>query len=161
MPSKSKYEIRSQEVQEVLNTPPRFLIFWGNALVIILLLGGLLFLSRYKIIHRINVPAQIIENNATLGVIVDSAFSGQIKVNQKIKLKTKDNNVITESSIKERVDTTINMNRKIYLILADCSLNKLPHEPILDGQINREVEIQIGEESLLNLFVSKIFGSHH
>jgi uncharacterized membrane protein YcaP (DUF421 family) len=161
MPLKSKYEIRSPEVQEVLSTPPRFLIFWGNTLVIVLLLVGILFLNRYKIIQKTNVPAQIIETNGTLAVIVDSAFSGQIKANQKVKLKTKDNTVITEGSIKAMIDTTINKNRMTYITLTDYSSNNLLHESTLNDLINSVAEIQIGEESLLHLFVSKILRSHY
>ncbi len=161
MPSKTKYEIRSQEVQEVLNTPPRFLIFWGNAFIMVLFLVGLLFLGRYKIAQKANFPAQLTKTNGALGIIVDTTFSAQLKAGQKVKFKTKDNNFISEGSIKEIFDTSIDRNNKKYLTLSGCSSNDLPHKSNSDRPVNIDAEVQVGEESFLHLFVSKIFGSHH
>lgn len=155
MQDQNKYEIRSQEVQEVLSAPPRFLTRWGNALVTVVLAIGLMFLSRYKISQTIRLPIQITEANGKMALMVDFAFAYQIKVNQKLKLYTKNDNIIIEGSIVEMVDTTIYRSHKIFLLLAKISPNSFPGKTALNEEINGEAEIQIGKQSLLNRFASK------
>lgn len=155
MPDQNKYEIRSQEVQEVLSTPPRFLTRWGNPLVTLVLALGLICLSRYKVTQTIRLPVQISEANDKLALMVDFSFSDQIEVNQKIKLKTKRGNVFFEGIIVEKIDTTINRSHKLFLLLAENSSNNLPDKIAMIEPINGEAEIQTGKHSLMNHFTKK------
>ncbi|WP_293940127.1 hypothetical protein [Sphingobacterium sp. UBA5996] len=46
---KSKYELRSPEVQEVMNKPPHFFISWGNLLITLSILLAMLLINKIQI----------------------------------------------------------------------------------------------------------------
>jgi hypothetical protein len=154
MPLENKYELRSREVQDVLSTPPRFLTIWGNLLVTSILIAGFTFLGRYKIARTIKVPVQITETRDRVGLLVDSALAEQVEVNQQLMIKTNIDTVV-DVSIVQIFDTTINMSRKRYLVLAANSLNQFSKKLTINGIIDGEAEIKIDKTSLLHLFVSK------
>jgi hypothetical protein len=152
MPPKNKYELRSQEVQEVLSTPPRFLTHWGTALVIVVLLAGIFILSQYKIAQTIKVPAEVIETNGKLVVMIDSALAIPITLGQPLKIISKMGTITIEGSIAQIIDTTINMGAKKFLLLSENSSNIFPGKLSLAAGMKGEAEIQIAKQSLLQLF---------
>jgi hypothetical protein len=157
MTSKNKYEIRSQDMQEVLSTPPQFLTFWGTAIIVVLLFLGVLFLSTYKVAHTIKVSAQIIQMDGKSGLMIDSAEVVSVKAGQKFKLqvKNRNKNISIEGSITAIIDTTFELSKRKILVLAESSSNQLQEKLILNGTIIGDVEIQISEISLLHLLPKK------
>lgn len=154
MPSENKYEIRSQEVQEVLSTPPRFLTLWGNLIVIGALAAGFLLLGRYKVMRTVKVPVQIANVNGKVGLIVDPALSGQVKVNQQLKLQTGRDSFVY-GSIAGVFDTTIAGSSKKCLMFAAHSSDHFFGNPVWNGGTYSQAEIQTGETTFLRLFLSK------
>lgn len=155
MPTQNKYELRSQEVQEVLSTPPRFLTFWGNVLVVVVLATGLFFLSRYRVAQTIWVPVRTIEVNGNTALVVDTSFAEQIKVQQKLKIETRPGNITIEGTITEIIDTTISNSSKLVLLLTEISSGNFTDKTALSRGMNGEAKIRISEQSLLDLFISK------
>lgn len=150
MPAENKYEIRSQEVQEVLSTPPRFLTLWGNMIVIGVLIAGLIFLGRYEVMQKIKLPVQLTEANGKLALIVDADAAGQLKVNQPLKLHTGDDQIVKDKII-AILDTIIGTRPNKTLILSLPSSNQLPIQPVA----NANAEIETGRSSLFHLFLSR------
>lgn len=161
MYTEDKYELRSQDAQEVLSSPPRFFIFWGNAIVIVLLLCGLLFLNKYTIIQKIYTPFQLTNSHGTLAIMVDSSVSTQVSEGQRILLNVPGSNTIVEDSIDKVFDTTINMSPKKCLLLKKNLLSKHIYGSGSNNVINGQAEIQVAKTSVLQLFLSKIFKSHY
>ena len=157
MTSQNKYEIRSQDMQEVLSTPPRFLTFWGTAIVVVILFFGVLFLSTYKVVQTIKVSAQIIKIAGKSGLMIDSAEVVRVKTGQKFKLQVKNmnKNISIEGSITTIIDTTIDLSQKKILVLSESSSNQLKEKLALNGTIIGDVEIQISKNSLLHLLPKK------
>ena len=151
MPSENKYEIRSQDVQEVLSTPPRFLTIWGTALIVVVLTLGVVFLSGYKISQTMLVPVQVIETDGRVGLMIESALAVQIKTNQQLKLQLKNDNISIEGNIVGIIDTAVNISHMKILFLSEYSSRKLHEKLALNGVINGEAEIHIGKKSLWNL----------
>ena len=155
MPSENKYEIRSQEVQEILSTPPRFLTFWGTALVVLVLIVGLVFLSNYKLAQTVKLPVQVVEVNGRIGLIVDSALGSQVTFKQQLKLKLQDENVLIGGSIFKIIDTAINLSPKKLLLLSEDAFIKLQSRSASKLVNNGVIEIQTSKKSLLQMVVSE------
>lgn len=46
---KTKYEVRSHEVQEVMNKPPHFIVNWGNTLIVLIIAAALILMNRIQL----------------------------------------------------------------------------------------------------------------
>jgi len=60
---KSKYELRSPEVQEVMNKPPHFFISWGNLLIILSIILAILLINKIQVKNYDRFLATIISNH--------------------------------------------------------------------------------------------------
>lgn len=60
MPEKDNYQLRSKDVQEVLSTPPRVRILWGNSLIILAIGIFLTFLAFYRISYDQEYPFKVL-----------------------------------------------------------------------------------------------------
>ena len=46
---KTKYEVRSNEVQEVMNRPPHFIVNWGNTLIVLIIAAALILMNTIQL----------------------------------------------------------------------------------------------------------------
>jgi hypothetical protein len=89
----TKYEIRSTEVQEVMNRPPHAFITWGNTIILLILISAVLILNRIKLPLKEHLPASFDhigtpfnKNNGVSQLLVFSVnakMPGTVKINQK------------------------------------------------------------------------------
>jgi len=56
----SIYEMRSKEVQEILDNPPRHIILFGNSIVLLLLVCGILLINRLKIPNIVTLQGRVL-----------------------------------------------------------------------------------------------------
>lgn len=75
--NKLNIELRSEDVQDILNRPPNWMIRWGNTLLIIIILAGLLLSYFIKYPDVITGRAKISTNIPP--VFVTSKVSGRLK----------------------------------------------------------------------------------
>lgn len=78
----AKYELRNSEVQEVMNRPPNALITWGNTIIFLTVIGGLLLLGLLRLPEKVSVPFQVSIRNeemvlSTLGKVPSTVKKGQ------------------------------------------------------------------------------------
>jgi hypothetical protein len=55
----SKYEIRSEEVQQLMSRPPHLLILWGNTFLLVLVIASLFLLNRFSLPVYRSVPVAV------------------------------------------------------------------------------------------------------
>lgn len=55
----TKYELRSSNVQDVLNKPPKGILFWGNTIILLVLLTSYILCTQFKVSNFVEAPVKI------------------------------------------------------------------------------------------------------
>lgn len=156
MNSKKKYELRSKEVQELLNTPPRLIIFWGNTIILMLLFCGLFYLGKNSITQKISLPFQVNKTEGNPGVEVDLVSSKLVQTGQKIILRFTNRDLVVEDVITKLSDSSGGSNPVRVLLLKDFSTKNLYTDKINSLSCG-QAEIQVAKSSLLDLLASNLY----
>lgn len=95
--AETKYELRSAEVQEVMNKPPHTFITWGNTIILLILAAALYIFNKVKLPIREQLPSSFVSfannfegHDTTAKYTLFSAnitIPNTIKVNQKASMK--------------------------------------------------------------------------
>lgn len=123
MDKKPEFELRSEEVQEILGKSPMWMIRWGNTAILVLLV--IAFLITYFIKYPDIVSSQIIITTNTPPERINANTSGKIEVilvednsivdaNEPIAIIENAGNYIDILNLKEVLDTTA-INSDSYL----------------------------------------------
>ncbi|NML40001.1 hypothetical protein HHL17_22560 [Chitinophaga sp. G-6-1-13] len=54
---KSRYEVRSHEVQEVMNRPPHFVVSWGNTMIVLAIVAAMILINNIRLEIKEQLPA--------------------------------------------------------------------------------------------------------
>ncbi len=131
-------EIRSGEVQEILGTPPRWIIRWGTFLIFLILatMTGIGYMVKYPDI--IKAPLNITTNIPPVKVIAKtSGYIDQLKVKENQVIKEGDLILVMKTTAKfediEKVTSEVDTLIKQNLTLARLNAYKAPY-PVLLGE---------------------------
>lgn len=118
------FELRSEAVQDILGTPPKWIIRWGSALVVVII--SLLFLSTFLIKYPDVISARIkISREFALDikgkVYLPIKGSGKVKPGQRVNIKLDAFPYMEFGTIKGKVlelsHSSIIQNNETYLLL--------------------------------------------
>lgn len=86
MAKNNKYELRSREVQEVMNRPPGRFIIWGNTLIFVIIIGGIYLLNFISIPTKVKIPIKVLYVTDKVVLYKLSNINSNLKENQKIEI---------------------------------------------------------------------------
>lgn len=155
MPTK-KYEIKSNDLQELMSKVPHLFIVWGNFFVFIFLFTSLSMLNGFTIYEKKSIPVRIVEisKNGTsadsLRMVLSTHDTKKINISQPIDLhvELEGNKPISGRIIK------ISRN-KYYESLLNIVVKK-PGHAIETGMIGN-AEIVIQETSFISDLINNSF----
>jgi len=90
----NKYELRSEEVQEIMRKPPHMFITKGNILILSLLSIAFYFLNRFPLFEKELVPVEVTNvykdvnqnKNIKIALALNTTISKNVRQNQTAKL---------------------------------------------------------------------------
>lgn len=93
----NRYELRSTEVQEVMNKPPSLLISWGNSLIVLIIVLAMIAINKVEMPVKEHLPARYEKQVSALqpdvrgatGKIIFSlstSLPASIKIKQPVKV---------------------------------------------------------------------------
>ncbi len=138
MTDSNKIEIRSDEVQEIMGTPPKWIIRWGIAIisaVVLVLLGGSYF---YKYPDLIKARVTIVSENPPISVVARS--DGKL---DKIFVSDKQN--VKENSILGIIENPANYEDVYELARLLDSVQYFFNQPEMFGTLKFEKEYSLGQ----------------
>ncbi len=148
--SNSNIEIRSDEVQEILGTPPRWIIRWGITimlLVVLVLLCGSYF---YKYPDMIAARITILSENPPVQIVANSGG----KLDQ---LLVTNNQHVTPGDVLGIIENTANYDDANMLLIQLDSIGKYFNTPERFGEISFSENFSLGQyHSYLSSFVSQL-----
>jgi len=163
---KNKYELRSNEVQEVMKSPPNRLIRWGNTVVVSLIVIAMLIANTFMLPVKVTLPFQIssIEFSTDkdsclvggmLGAQMPQSFSNGLKAIVRLDNLTMSklgNLRVKTFKVGPYNKITFQLVARAQKWLLTDSENQVSLAPNMIGTI----EVTIGEKSMLQLFWEKV-----
>lgn len=147
-------ELRSDEVQEILGTPPRWIVRWGitiMALVVAVLLAGSYF---YKYPDIISSRIIILSENPPVHIVAKSA--GKID-----KLFVSNNQQVNQGDLLAVIENTANYNDAYRLLAKLDSINEIFATPEMFRFVSFDENYSLGQyHSYLSSFVSQLRSYH-
>lgn len=164
MPRK-QINTRSKGVNEVLSTPPRFYIVWGNSLIILLLFIALYGMNLYKlpVISHLQVVNGKFYPESRL---VEKTLTVHVQSYIPIRLNTKVATLNLESfekgnPVKLAVLAHIaNIDRQHNNLELYFNKNNQPPSKIAANSFSGQVAVTTDSITLYRLFVNKMFSQH-
>lgn len=157
--TQNKYELRSNEVQEVMNNPPHSLITWGNTIILSSLIGGLYFLSLIQFPNKINVPFQLIISEKKVSLLINTELPKEIKVNQPISLSFESYPIENYGEIKSNIDSINKKKPQITIIVKNLKEATLTNNDKLITLYNNQLgtaKITIGQNNIFGMYKNKL-----
>ena len=154
----NKYELRSNEVQEVMNKPPHSLITWGNTIILLTIVGGLWMLSLITFPDKITVPFQLIISENKLSLSISGNLPAKVQSRQTVSLSfesypnEKYGKVITE------IDSLINQHTIAVTRFSDTVLTTHKKTITLKNNMLGTAEITIGKKNLFTMIKNRFNG---
>lgn len=119
------FEVRSEAVQNILGTPPKWIIRWGSVLVVVI--TSLLFLSTFLIRYpdvidaRIELLSEHVSEDIKGRVYLPIKGAGKVKPGQRVNIKLDAYPYMEFGLLKGQVmklpDSSVTKNNEIYLLL--------------------------------------------
>jgi len=105
----NRYELRSNEVQEVMNRPPHFFIGWGNTIIITLLVAGIIAINRVSLQMKESLPATLEQSSLPSGtswrLMLHAVPSAAVKTGSQVRLSLQGINSEKTGQLRGRIDT--------------------------------------------------------
>jgi hypothetical protein len=152
-----EFKIRSKDVQEVLTTPPKLAILWGNTLIISIFCAFLVLLSEYNTpinefinCKIVSVSKTTLDKEVQLHLLLSTALKGNLNSGTQLHL------IIMQPG-------NANSGKLSVLLVTQNSYgNKM--DVIVRGNANKSygegmygvLVVKTGDISILRLFVNKI-----
>lgn len=150
MSTDKNIELRSEEVQEILGTPPRWIISWGITimfLVVIILLAGSCF---YKYPDIISSRVTILSENPPIQIVAKS--NGKID-----RLFVQNNEEVKQGDVLAVIENTANYNDAYRLLSQLDSIGALFKSPELFRNVLLTENFSLGQyHSYLSSFISQL-----
>lgn len=157
----SKYKLRSEEVQEVMDKPPHSLITWGNTLVLAVLIGGAYLLSLIQFPNKISVPFQLSISESGLSCLVRVELPREIRPNQLLLLAFESYPSESYGKVRSEIDSIINQQGRAMISLknlkADARTNTDKQIVLQNHQLGM-AEISIGQQNIFTMLKKKLVG---
>ncbi len=156
---KDQYSLRSKEVQEVLSTPPRRVIFWGNIIILCCFIIFLIVLDNVKMPIKIRLDGEITNvykegSESEIQVLANTSLIHKLRAGDQVRIiyLVNDRNTVITGSIKH-----LNLKDRIVNIktgesvgfLSNCINDKLKK---YKTYIHSVLEANIDTVSTLSLF---------
>lgn len=154
----SKYELRSNEVQEVMDKPPHSLITWGNTIILLTIVGGLWLLSLITFPDKITVPFQLIISENKLSLSISENLPAQIQSQQTVSLSFESYPNEKYGKVTTEIDSLINQNTITLTRVSDTILTTHKKIITLKNNMLGTAEITIGEKKLFKMIKDKFNG---
>jgi hypothetical protein len=155
----NKYELRSSEVQEVIKSTPKKIITWGNTIVLIFVIAGILFLNSIAFPKRITIPFELYLEKKQCFVKVDSEFFDQIKVGSNIWLTFESYPVNRFGIIELSIDSLFRTDTICFLKINSLKIKMATNTGKtinLKSSMLGHAEVVIGRENVLQMLKEKI-----
>jgi HlyD family secretion protein len=150
MPNPGKIEIRSDEVQEIMGTPPKWIIRWGIVIifiVVLVLLAGSYF---YKYPDIINARVTIVSENPPIPIIARS--DGKLD-----KIFVADKQKVEANTLLGIIENPANYEDAYKLIAFLDSIQPYFDRPGLFNSLSLEDEYSLGQNhAYYSSFVSQL-----
>ena len=166
----NNYQLRSRDVQEVLNTPPKLYILWGNTIIVGLLIVFLIMLKTYQVPVESTLPFRVSKidpaqkDTVNIYIYITTPISMDYKPRY-VELNINQYSTLGAGKVRAAVksvnpgDNTICLrllSDKSNFIISDTG-NKLR---IMEGMFGT-LESKSGSISLLKLFLNKLTNRKH
>lgn len=157
----NKYELRSNEVQEVMNKPPHSLITWGNTIILLTIVGGLWLLSLITFPDKITVPFQLIISENKLSLSISENLPAQIQSQQTVSLSFESYPNEKYGKVTTAIDSLINHQNQYVITLkkfSDTILTTHKKTIMLKNNMLGTAEVTIGNKNLFTMIKDKFNG---
>lgn len=158
MSNEKKIELKSEDINDILSRPPKWIIRWGNVLMIIIVISMFILASRFKLPESVVAPVSISHGVVTTGTLVLSQSKiEKIKIGQPVRINLKKYphsefgfvNAIVSDILPESGNTGVNNFYTVtlqlpYGLVTVKGLNFNTNE-VIEG----EAEIMTGERTIL------------
>lgn len=159
---KSKYEIRSTEVQEILNKPPNTLIIFGNLFIILIICIILGIISQIQIPNKIRIPFRLNVTSNSISILPNILVPKGVKSKQRIYISFESYPIEKYGSIESKIDTIITSNKVTYLFTNNIKTSMISNtNKIILLQNNQlgVLEITLGTKNIFSIMKSYIYDS--
>jgi hypothetical protein len=105
----NRYELRSNEVQEVMNRPPNFFIGWGNTIIISLLIAGIIAINGISLQLKETIPAVLTQAPASAAswtLTLNAAPSAVVRSGNDVKITVNGMNREKSGALPGKIDST-------------------------------------------------------
>lgn len=154
----NKYELRSNEVQEVMNKPPHSLITWGNTIILLTIVGGLWLFSLITFPDKITVPFQLIISENKLSLSISGNLPAQIQPQQTVSLSFESYPNETYGKVTTAIDSLINQHTITLTRISDTVLTTYKKTITLKNNMLGTAEIIIGKKNLFTMIKNRFNG---
>lgn len=90
MSNERKIELKSEDINDILSRPPKWIIRWGNVMMIIIVISMFILASLFKIPESVVAPVRISQGVVTTGTLVLSQSKiEKVKIGQKVRITLK------------------------------------------------------------------------
>jgi len=162
----NKFELRSNEVQEVFQKSPHLLIMWGNTFIGIILIAGFYLLDNITIPQKITIPFQLIQtkkpynSEEVFALQIDTEYTSHIYQHQPININFEKYPSNIYGTIQTEIDTIISFqNKKIifFKLQNEQSKNNLSFRVTLKPFLLGNLVTQIDKKNFLSTIKNSLF----
>lgn len=154
----NKYELRSNEVQEVMNKPPHSLITWGNTIILLTIVGGLWLLSLITFPDKITVPFQLIISENKLSLSISGNLPAKVQSRQTVSLSFESYPNEKYGKVTTEIDSLINQHTITLTRISDTVLTTYKKTITLKNNMLGTAEIIIGKKNLFTMIKNRFNG---
>ena len=154
----NKYELRSNEVQEVMNKPPHSLITWGNTIILLTIVGGLWLLSLITFPDKITVPFQLIISENKLSLSISGNLPAKVQSRQTVSLSFESYPNEKYGKVTTEIDSLINQHTITLTRVSDTILTTHKKTITLKNNMLGTAEIIIGKKNLFTMIKNRFNG---
>lgn len=156
--TENKYELRSSDVEEVLNSSPHPLITWGSSIMFFVIVGGLLLSSLINFPNKIKVTFQLnlSQNNALL--LTNSPLPSNLTTKLPIKIFFESYNADKYNAINSIIDSISilpNKNFAIHTHLPKFIVNSKSENIIIQNNQIGTLEIINGTKTIIDMLFDR------
>lgn len=90
MSNERKIEFKSEDINDILSRPPKWIIRWGNVMMILIVISMFILAARFKLPESVVAPVSISPGIVTTGTLVLSQSKiEKVKIGQKVRITLK------------------------------------------------------------------------
>ena len=154
----NEYELRSNEVQEVMNKPPHSLITWGNTIILLTIVGGLWLFSLITFPDKITVPFQLIISENKLSLSISGNLPAKVQSRQTVSLSFESYPNEKYGKVTTAIDSLINQHTITLTRISDTVLTTYKKTITLKNNMLGTAEIIIGKKNLFTMIKNRFNG---